>query len=153
MISRGKLRLFQFMFIASVALALSGCAQPPTLKTARRLKAAKASAKKKDYKRAILELRNALQATPKNAEIYYQLALAYRVTGDLLIPGSAWHQSVRLGSCHAIYNARGSSSMPREKGERAGLRPPVTGQRRPMPAKTEPQFSPAMTMALSQSRS
>ena len=116
MISRGKLRLFRFMFIASLALALSGRSQSPTLKTARRLEAVKASAKKKDYKRAILELRNALQATPKNAEIYYQLGLAYRATGDLLIPGSAWHQSVRSGSCHAIYNATGSSSHAPRKG-------------------------------------
>ena len=115
MISRGKLRLFRFMFIASLALALSGRSQSPTLKTARRLEAVKASAKKKDYKRAILELRNALQATPKNAEIYYQLGLSYGATGDLLIPGSAWHRSVRLGCSQAINSARGSSSMARER--------------------------------------
>jgi hypothetical protein len=145
MISRGKLRLFQFMFIASLALALAGREQSSTLKTARSLEAAKALAKKEDYKRAILELRNSLEATPKNAEIYYQLA---------------WHMGRPLISSYPVPPGIGafgwdpatgsttpgvSSSMPRE---RAGLRPPAIGQRRPMPAKTEPQFSPAMTTGL-----
>ena len=38
---------------------------------------------KKDYPRAILQFRNAVQAKPKEAEPYYQLGLAYLASGDL----------------------------------------------------------------------
>src|SRR5215471_11548218 len=52
--------------LALVCLIFAGCAGSPAEKAARHLKAAEALAQKKDYRREILELQNALQATPKN---------------------------------------------------------------------------------------
>jgi tetratricopeptide (TPR) repeat protein len=83
MISRRKVRFLRFLFMATLVLALAGCMRSPAEEAARHLKAAKALAQKKDYNRAILELKNAVRETPKNAEIYYQLGLAYGATGDL----------------------------------------------------------------------
>jgi cellulose synthase operon protein C len=84
------------MFPAALVLALAGCAQTPAEKAARRLDAAKAFEQKKDYKRAILELRNALQSTPKSAEIYYELGRAYGATGDLQAAANAFQRSLSI---------------------------------------------------------
>lgn len=56
---------------------LSGCARTPQEKEARYLEAGKRQLEKKDYARAIIQFTNAARAMPKDAEPYYQLALAH----------------------------------------------------------------------------
>src|SRR5690349_12104663 len=60
-----------------VLLSFCGCNQSPEAKSAKFLSRGKQLLEKKDPARAILEFQNALKATPKNAEVYFQLARAY----------------------------------------------------------------------------
>jgi tetratricopeptide (TPR) repeat protein len=60
-----------------------GCARTPEQKYARFLERGKTQLQKRQYQRAILEFRNAIQAKPKNAEAYYQLAEAYLGQKDI----------------------------------------------------------------------
>jgi Tfp pilus assembly protein PilF len=63
--------------IAIIAvLFLSGCANPAE-KRARFVETGKRFLDKKDYARATLQFRNAIQVAPKDAEAHYELALAY----------------------------------------------------------------------------
>ncbi len=60
--------------LLGACLIFSGCS--PAAKEARDLKAGKHAMEAKDYARAVIYFRNAAQAMPKDAEPYYQLALA-----------------------------------------------------------------------------
>ena len=63
--------------IAIIAvLFLSGCANPAE-KRAKFVETGKRFLAKKDYARATLQFRNAIQVAPKDAEAHYELALAY----------------------------------------------------------------------------
>ena len=64
------------------ALAVTGCRRTPEAKMAKFLAEGEKQLEKKDYPRAILQFRNAVQAKPKEAEPYYQLGLAYLASGD-----------------------------------------------------------------------
>jgi tetratricopeptide (TPR) repeat protein len=57
-------------------LFLSGCANPAE-KRAKFVETGKRFLDKKDYPRATLQFRNAIQVMPKDAEAHYELALAY----------------------------------------------------------------------------
>jgi Tfp pilus assembly protein PilF len=71
------LRLACVAGIAIIAvLFLSGCANPAE-KRARFVETGKRFLDKKDYARATLQFRNAIQVMPKDAEAHYELALAY----------------------------------------------------------------------------
>jgi tetratricopeptide (TPR) repeat protein len=63
--------------LASVALigGVTGCNRSPQAKEAAYLKRAEGLEAKKDYARAILELRNAMRVMPRDAEPYYRTAL------------------------------------------------------------------------------
>jgi tetratricopeptide (TPR) repeat protein len=63
-------------------LSFTGCTTKPEQKYAKFLERGKENLDKKDYRRAVLEFRNALQVRPKSAETYYQLGLAYLGLGD-----------------------------------------------------------------------
>lgn len=60
-----------------LALILTGCAWSPEAKSAKFIETGKKLLQKQDYNRAILQFRNAIRLTPKNAEAYYQLGLAF----------------------------------------------------------------------------
>jgi len=55
--------------------AIPGCSLSSKAKEARYLKRAEALLAKKDYARALLELRNAVSAAPKDAEPYYRMGM------------------------------------------------------------------------------
>lgn len=63
--------------VIGACFVLAGCTRTPQEKEARYLEAGKRQIEKKDYSRAIIQFRNASRAMPKDAEPYYQLALAY----------------------------------------------------------------------------
>jgi tetratricopeptide (TPR) repeat protein len=74
MISRQK---FQLAAIPVLTLMLFGCAMSAKAKHDRALARAKDLLEKKDYARAVLEARTAVQAMPKEPEGYYELGLSY----------------------------------------------------------------------------
>ncbi|HTB12860.1 MAG TPA: tetratricopeptide repeat protein [Bryobacteraceae bacterium] len=65
------------------AAAFTGCARSPQAKRDRHLAAGKKFLKDKNYRRAILEFQNALQAMPGDAEGHYELGLALTESGDV----------------------------------------------------------------------
>ena len=69
--------------LAAVTVALTGCAQSPEARSAKYIANGQKLLSKNDAPRAVLQFRNAVQATPRNTEAYYQLASAYLATGDL----------------------------------------------------------------------
>lgn len=81
MIRQVKKTLLVTALLASVAS--TGCNYwSPQAKKARFLASGKAKLEKKDYARAMLDLKNAIRLAPKEAEPYYQLSLAYLATND-----------------------------------------------------------------------
>ena len=70
-------RFASCLALAGVALTLgvTGCNRSPQAKEAAYLKRAEGLVIKKDYSRAMLELRNATRVMPKDAEPYYRSAL------------------------------------------------------------------------------
>src|SRR5579862_7010343 len=66
--------------VLGACLLFSGCS--PEAKEARYLKSGKQMMERKDYSRAVIQFRNAAQAKPKDAEPYYQLAMAYLALRD-----------------------------------------------------------------------
>lgn len=62
---------------------LSSCLRSPEEKSAAFVKSGKAYLDKKEYATAVIELRNAVSAAPKNAEAHYLLGLALQKTGGV----------------------------------------------------------------------
>ena len=81
-------------------LGFAGCSRSPEAKSAAYMEAGK-KLLQKDPARAILEFRNATQATPKSAEAYYQLALAYLGTADLRNGVASLRKALELNPKHA----------------------------------------------------
>jgi tetratricopeptide (TPR) repeat protein len=69
--------------VAFAALASAACGRSPQEREARYLENGKRQMLKKDYPRAALQFRSAIQAMPGDAEPYYQLALANLADGQL----------------------------------------------------------------------
>jgi tetratricopeptide (TPR) repeat protein len=83
MLSRGVYRgPIGMLGCAIVLLCFSGCSTPAQ-KEARFLETGKRLMGRKDYQRAALQFKNAVQVAPKKAEPHYQLALAYLALGGL----------------------------------------------------------------------
>src|SRR4051812_30716781 len=86
------------MFVAAGLTV--GCTQSPQAKAARFIKAGKAQFEKKDYSRAVLQFRNAVQATPADPEAYYQLGLAYMGTNDIKTAVMCFRKAADLNPKH-----------------------------------------------------
>jgi len=84
-----------------VALASSACVRSPEAKSAAALDAGKKLMEEKDAARAILQFRNAVQATPRNPEVHYQLALAYLAAGDARNGIVSLRRALELNPQHA----------------------------------------------------
>lgn len=80
--SKPRNNLCVYLVVLAV-LAAAACARSPQEKEARYLENGKRQMLKKDYPRAVLEFRSAVQSMPGDAEPYYQLALAYLADGKL----------------------------------------------------------------------
>ncbi len=86
--------------LAWMALAFTGCDRSPEAKSARCIVAGKALMQKGNPARAILEFRNAVQASPKNAEAYYQLGLAYLARQDYRNAVAGLRQAIAVNPKH-----------------------------------------------------
>lgn len=73
-----------FAGLAAVILLFSliACSRSPEEKQARYLASGRSFVAQKDYARAILEFKNAIEAKPNAPEAYYEIGLAYLATGD-----------------------------------------------------------------------
>ncbi|HLY17512.1 MAG TPA: tetratricopeptide repeat protein, partial [Bryobacteraceae bacterium] len=68
--------------LAAALCLLAACARLPRQREARYMEQARQLVQKKDYTRAALLYRNAIQAMPGDAEPYYQLGLTYLAAGS-----------------------------------------------------------------------
>ena len=76
-----KTALLVSFVMAAAALLQCGCGTPQQ-KQARHMATGKRYLERKDYAHAVLEFKNAVKLTPKDAEPYYQLGLTYLQAGD-----------------------------------------------------------------------
>ncbi len=79
---------------------VAGCVRSPQAKEAKFLESGKKQLEKKDYTRAILEFKNAVQVMPKDAEPHYQLGMAYLRAGDPNSAAMCFQQAVKLDPKH-----------------------------------------------------
>jgi tetratricopeptide (TPR) repeat protein len=100
MLRKRKSNLVLFALITVGELAAGGCTRSPQAKEARFISRGKEAMKKKDYSRASLEFRNAVQATPQDAEAYYQLGQAYLAAGALQQSASTLLKATELNPKH-----------------------------------------------------
>lgn len=94
-----------------VTLAFTGCMRSPEAKSAKYMQAGKKLLDQHDPARAVLQFRNAVQSTPKNAEAHYQLALAYLAAGDIAGGYNSLRQAVKLNPKHAEAQLRLSALL------------------------------------------
>ncbi len=86
-------------FAVVAVLLLSGCATPAE-KEAKFLETGKRLLVKKDYQRALLQFRNAVQMAPKDPEAQYQLALGYLGVGAAQQAIATLNKTVQLDPKH-----------------------------------------------------
>ena len=92
---------YQRIFAALALSMLAACSRTPQQREARYLELGKKLLAKKDYVRANLEFRNAVQATPNDAEPYYQLGLAYLAGGNRGLAAGCFRKAAELNPKHA----------------------------------------------------
>jgi tetratricopeptide (TPR) repeat protein len=83
-----------------VACVLVSCSRNPLKKEAAFLETGKKHIEARDFDRAIIDFRNAAQATPKDAEPHYQLGLVYLQTGDAQAAVNELMTAVKLNPNH-----------------------------------------------------
>lgn len=86
--------------LLAVGVMFSACVRSPEAKSAAYIESGKKQLAKNDAKRAILEFRNAVKATPNNAEAYYQLSLGYFASGDLTSGIVSLRKTLQLNPKH-----------------------------------------------------
>src|ERR1035441_9330812 len=77
------------------------CSRSPEARRDKYMEAGKQFLAKKDFSRALLQFKNAAQATPKDAEPYYQMGLAALLLGDLRTGVTSLKRAVGLNPKHA----------------------------------------------------
>src|SRR5207249_10045543 len=94
-ILRNKTKAASLTFaLFAACLAFSGCS--PQAREARYLESGKRQMEKKDYTRASIQFRNAAKVMPKDAEPYYQLALALFALRDYAQADKSLSKAVEL---------------------------------------------------------
>lgn len=87
--------------LAAAMLLLAACSRSPQQREARFIELGKQLLQKKDYTRAGLEFRNAIQIAPADAEPYYQLGLTYSASGNQNLAASCFRKATELNPKHA----------------------------------------------------
>ena len=91
----------QYFYLLVVCVTLTGCRTSPEARHDKFLKRGQELLAKKDYSRALLELRNAANAMPKDPEPHYQMGLAYLASGDGRNAVRAFQKATELNPKHA----------------------------------------------------
>lgn len=84
--------------LLAVVLALGGnvSCRSPEAQAARLLKRAQDARVKKEYGRAAIDLRNAIKAQPKNAQLRYELGLVYLEVGDVNAAVNRFQEALKI---------------------------------------------------------
>src|SRR5579871_2188293 len=90
--------LFRWRLAAAIPLLLllNGCAHSPQAMKDRSLATGRKLMDKGDYRRALLEFKNAVQAVPRDAEAQFELGNAYAANGDLGSAASSYMKVTEL---------------------------------------------------------
>jgi tetratricopeptide (TPR) repeat protein len=88
------------IFVGGLCISCSGCAKTPAQKAAAFVKKAKALEEKHDYRRALLEFQNAVRITPKDADLYYQVAVCAEELKDWQLTGEALRRVIEINPKH-----------------------------------------------------
>lgn len=88
------------IFLILVSVFLAGCARKPAEREAAFLQEGRKHLETKDFARAAIDFRNAIQAMPKDAEAHYQLALAYLGSGNAQTAINELLQAAQLDPKH-----------------------------------------------------
>jgi len=99
------------VFLPLLILLWSGCSKDPAALEAKYLARGKKYFQEKDYTRAILEFRNAARPRPRDAEPWYQLALAYFASNQTGLAITALQQATKLNPKHTAAQLRLSEVM------------------------------------------
>jgi tetratricopeptide (TPR) repeat protein len=91
---------FRAQALVMVATVLVGCAASPQARRDKYLAKGKEWIQKNDYSRALLELKNAARATPNDAEVYYQLGMAFWGAQDLRSAYASFRKALTLDPKH-----------------------------------------------------
>jgi len=86
---------------ALVVILAVGCARSPEAKRSAYVAKGKSFLQKRDYARAALEFKNAAAVKPPEAEVYYQLGVAYSGLEDYRSAVAAFRRSADLNPKHA----------------------------------------------------
>lgn len=89
---------------AALAVVVLSCSQPG--RSARYVESGKKFLAQKDYARAILEFKNAIEIKNDDAEAYYQLGLAYLARGEWAAAAAALQRATELKPKHAEAQVR-----------------------------------------------
>src|ERR1035437_9251976 len=87
-------------FLPMLIFGLSSCALSPEARRDKYLASGKKLIEKKDYRRAVLEFKNALRAKPRDAEAYYQLGLADIGANDVREAVVCFGKAIELNPKH-----------------------------------------------------
>jgi Tfp pilus assembly protein PilF len=77
-----KKRCVEISFLLTVLLIFVACSEKAGAKHAQHMERGDAYFQEQEYKKAIIEYKNAIQADPELARAHYQLALAYMKTSQ-----------------------------------------------------------------------
>ena len=97
---RMRLRLISGLPLLTATLLLIGCARTPQQREQKFVEIGKRQLLKKDYARASLEFRLAIQAAPDDAEPYYQLGMVQSAAGNPSQAVSCLRKAVELNPRH-----------------------------------------------------
>lgn len=87
--------------VLAIAFLSAACNRSPEAKSAKFMAQGKKLLEQKDPARAILQFRNAAQATPRDPEVYYQLGRALLAAGDIQQGVGAFRKALDLNPKHA----------------------------------------------------
>ena len=77
-------------------LLFAGCGRSPQAVRQRAMAAGRKLMQKGDYRRAVLEFKNAVQAMPRDEQAHYELGNAYAGAGDVAAAASAYRKALEL---------------------------------------------------------
>jgi tetratricopeptide (TPR) repeat protein len=109
-----KLHLTKVNFFAVVTLQcliLVGCAGSPQARRDRYLARGKQFLEKDDPARALLELKNAAGVSPNDAEVYYEMGVAYQKAEDLRSAVLSFQKALAIDPKHAAAQLRLAEMM------------------------------------------
>jgi len=93
-------RFASYLLIAGLSV-FGACSRSPQQREARFLESGKKFLEKRDYTRAVLQFRRAIQAVPADAEPYYQLGLIHEAAGRLDLAAASFRKATELNPKHA----------------------------------------------------